>query len=144
MEFVYNDGGRSAYFKGQADDCVCRAICNATGLDYKAVYDVINEKAKSERKSRRKAKKSSARAGVYKGTTKKVIEDFLGWEWHSTMTIGQGCKVHLNENELPNGTLIVQVAKHLTCVIDGVIYDTFNPNDYSTGERCVYGYWTQF
>lgn len=145
MEFIYNDGGRSTYFKGQADDCVCRAICNATGLDYKAVYNVINEKAKGERTSRRKPKKSSARAGVYKGTTKKVIEDFLGWEWHSTMTIGQGCKVHLNENELPSGTLIVQVARHLTCVIDGVIYDTFNPNDTSWGgERCVYGYWTQF
>lgn len=141
MKLVYSDGGRAKYFKGLADDCVCRAICNATGLDYKAVYDAINEKAKGERTSRRKAGKSSARNGVYKGTTKKVIEEWLGWVWHPTMQIGEGCKVHLTEGELPSGTLIVQVSRHLTCVKDGVIYDTFDPS--RDGSRCVYGYWAK-
>lgn len=140
MRFVYSDGGRSAYFKGQADDCVCRAICNATGADYKEIYNLINEKAKSERKSRRKAGKSSARNGVYKETTSKVIES-LGWKWHPTMFIGQGCTVHLREDELPRGVLIVSVSRHLTCVKNGVIYDTFDPS--RNGERCVYGYWTK-
>lgn len=141
MKWIYADGGRSAYFKGLADDCVCRAICNATGADYKEVYKAINMIAKTEKTSRRKAGKSSARNGVYKCTTKKVIEEWLGWKWHPTMMIGQGCQVHLNEEELPDGVIIVQVSRHLTCVKNGVIYDTFDPS--RDGGRCVYGYWTR-
>jgi hypothetical protein len=139
MRFIYNDGGRSKYFKGTTGDCVVRAICNASGRDYKEVYDVINELAKNERKGKRKKGVSNARTGVYRTTEKKYIEEVLGWKWVATMRIGEGCKVHLNEEELPNGTLIVSVSRHLTCVKDGVLYDTY---DCSRGEeRCVYGYW---
>lgn len=36
MKFHYSDGGRSNYFKAtNVGDCVTRAICNATGKDYK-------------------------------------------------------------------------------------------------------------
>jgi len=56
-----------------------------------------------------------------------------------TMGIGTGCKVHLADGELPMGRLVVSVSKHYTCVVDGVINDTFNP-ERETG-RCVYGYW---
>ena len=141
MKFVYSDGGRSRYFKGKAGDCVCRAICNATEKDYKEVYDFINELSKRELVSKSKKDRSSARAVVYKTTTKKIIEEYLGWKWHPTMTIGSGCKVHLKENELPSGVLIVNCSKHLTCVKDGVIYDT---QDCSRNEtRCVYGYWSE-
>ena len=49
MEFVYSDGGRSKYFKANnVGDCVTRAICNATGKDYKEVYDALNDMAKRE------------------------------------------------------------------------------------------------
>ena len=140
MKFIYNDGGRSNYFKGTAGDCVTRAICNATGLDYKEVYNGINKVAKTERASKRKRGTSSARNGVYKGTTKKYIEQVLGWVWHPTMQIGQGCKVHLAADELPSGALIVQCSGHLTCVKDGVLYDTYDCT--REGSRCVYGYWT--
>lgn len=139
MKFVYDDGGRSNYFKGTADDCVCRAVCNATGLDYKYVYDLINEIAKCERTGKRKRGKSSARNGVYRTTEKKLIEEELGFKWHPMMKIGSGCKVHLNEEELPSGNLIVAVSKHLTCVRDGVLVDTYDCS--RDGTRCVYGYW---
>ena len=55
------------------------------------------------------------------------------------MLVGQGCQTHLREDELPNGTLIVKVSRHLTCVKDGVLYDTYDCT--RDGERCVYGYW---
>ena len=43
LPFKYNDGGRAAAgYKGQASDCVCRAIAIATGMQYEAVYRVIN------------------------------------------------------------------------------------------------------
>lgn len=141
MKLVNSDGGRSKYFKGDAGDCVCRAICNATGEDYKKIYDLINELSKSERTGKKKKGVSSARNGVYKDTTKRVIEDYLGWKWHPTMTIGSGCKCHLREEELPKGTIIVKVTKHVTCVKDGVLYDTYDCS--REGTRCVYGYWAK-
>lgn len=138
MKFIYSDGGRSKYFKAEGvGDCVCRAICNATGEDYKKIYDMINQQAKSERKGRRKRGISNARSGVYKENYSKILAE-LGWEWHPTMTIGSGCHTHLNESDLPNGVLIVKVSKHLTCVKNGVLYDTYDCS--REGTRCVYGY----
>lgn len=142
MEFIHSDGGRSKYFKASnVGDCVCRAICNATGEDYKKIYDLINELSKNERTGKRKRGTSNARSGVYKSTEKKIIEDILGWKWHSCMTIGSGCQVHLTDSELPNGNLIVRVSKHLTCVKNGILYDTYDCS--RNGTRCVYGYWSR-
>lgn len=139
--WVYNDGGRSNYFKAEkVGDCVARAIAIGTGKDYKEVYDALNKLAKQERTSMKKQGVSNARNGVYKETFKKYLEG-LGWVWHPTMQIGQGCKVHLNAEELPKGTIIVSVSKHLTCMIDGVINDTYDCS--REGTRCVYGYYTK-
>src|SRR5262249_3654892 len=81
MRFVKDDGGRAAAgFKGEAGDCVTRAIAIATGRPYRAVYDAINDVASGERRGRRKRGVSSARSGVYKGTKRKYLES-LGWEW---------------------------------------------------------------
>lgn len=42
MEYNYNDGGRSKYFKAECvNDCVTRAIAIATERDYKEVYNEI-------------------------------------------------------------------------------------------------------
>ena len=142
MEFVYSDGGRSKYFKAEkVGDCVVRSICNATGKDYKEVYDGINELAKLERKSKRKSGRSSARNGVYKTTYKRYIEDVLGWKWHSCSGIGIGCTMHLDPAELPSGNLILSLSKHNTCVKFGVLYDTYDCS--RGGTRCVYGYWSK-
>lgn len=141
MKYVYDDGGRAAAgFKGKTGDCVCRAIAIATGMPYKEVYDLINECGKLERTSKRKRSKSSARTGVYKSTIKKIMTH-LGWKWTPTMRIGQGCKVHLRDDELPGGRLVVSVAKHEVAVIDGVLHDTWDSQ--MDGNRCVYGYFTK-
>jgi len=136
-----NDGGREAAgYKGVAGDCVCRAIAIATEKSYQEVYDLINSFAKKERTGKRKRGKSSSRNGVYKETIRKVMTS-LGWEWVPTMFIGSGCKVHLTPNELPKGRLVVSVSKHTTCVIDGVLNDTYDCS--RGGTRCVYGYFTK-
>lgn len=41
LQFKFNDGGRSKYFKGEAGDCVVRAISIATNTDYKVIYDEL-------------------------------------------------------------------------------------------------------
>lgn len=135
MKWNYNDGGRAnAGYKGTAGDCACRAISIATGMPYKDVYKLINEYGKRERRKN----KSSARTGVYMDTMKKIMED-IGWEWHPTMKIGTGCKVHMRKNELPSGTIITRLSKHYATVIDGVLNDTYDSS--RNGTRCVYGYW---
>ena len=141
MEFEYSDGGRSKYFKASnVGDCVTRAIANATGIDYKVIYDRLKELAKKESvKHHRGHKQSSVRDGVFKETWKKYLDE-IGWKHIITAKIGQSEKVHLNENELPtNKIMIVQVSKHLTCIKNGVLYDTYDCS--RNGDRMVYGYW---
>ena len=137
MKHIYNDGGRKAagFESHNVGDCVTRSIAIATGIPYIEIYKSINNLSQLERN-----KKSSARDGVHKSTWIKLRAwlESIGWHYHPTMGFGTGCKVHLREVELPHGVLIVQVSKHLTTVINGVIHDTFDPS--RNGNRCVYGY----
>jgi hypothetical protein len=138
MEFIFHDGGRGAAgFKGKTGDCVTRSIAIATDKPYQEVYDALNRLAQAERISKRKKRRSSSRTGIYRQTYQRYLES-LGWRWTSTMSIGSGCRVHLRALELPPGSLIVKVSRHLTAVIDGVLYDTHNCS--RGGTRCVYGY----
>lgn len=127
MEWIYDDGGRSQYFKANAGDCVTRAVAIATGKDYKEVYNTI-----------RRLIGYSPRNGVYKKDTKKVME-YFGGKWKACMGKGTGCQVHLTDSELPYGTIICNLSRHVVCVIDGVIHDNHNPS--RNDGRCVYGYW---
>ena len=138
VSHVFDDGGRQdAGYKGSAGDCVKRAIAIATRCLYKQVYDALNTLGKNERPSKRKRGQSNARTGVYRTTYHQYLTN-LGWKWTPTMFIGQGCKVHLQADELPKGRLVVALSKHIVAVIDGVIHDTGDPS--RGGARCVYGY----
>ncbi len=141
--FVYNEGGRQAAgYKGKAGDCVCRAIAIAARLPYQEVYDRLAEGNAKQRKSKhdKGERTRTARDGI--STTRKWFKDYmleLGFTWTPTMQIGSGCKTHLKADELPSGHLVVNVSKHFTAVIDGVIQDTHDCS--RDGTRCVYGYY---
>lgn len=149
--WVYNDGGRGAAgFRGEAGDCVTRAIVIATGRPYRQVYDALHNGIQEfATTSRSRAARQAASGGGRRGTTprngvhkavySRYIES-LGWVWTPTMRIGSGCQVHLRADDLPTGRLIVRLSKHLVAVIDGVIHDTHDPS--RDGKRCVYGYWS--
>ena len=138
--FQFNDGGREETgFKGQTNDCVTRSIAIVTGKPYREIYDILNELSKSERTGKHKKNKSNSRLGVYKNTYKKYLIS-LGLTWTPTMFVGQGCKIHLRGDELPKGKLIISLSRHITTMIDGVIYDICDCS--RTGTRCVYGYFT--
>jgi len=140
-KFRFHDGGRAAAgYRGKAGDCVVRAIAIATERPYQEIYELVNRAATRERMGKRKRGISNARTGVYKVSIHRAMKE-LGWEWTPTMQIGSGCTVHLRADELPAGRLIVSVSKHLTAVIDGVIYDTHDCS--RRGKRCVYGYWRE-
>jgi len=132
MNIVITDGGRAnAGFRGDAGDCVTRAIAIALERPYGQVYSDLADDAAALGKPR------SARNGI----PRKVYEPYLaelGWEWVPTMSIGSGCRVHLRADELPGGRIICRLSKHLCAVVDGVVHDTFDPS--RDGTRCVYGY----
>ena len=148
MSFEFNDGGRKeSGRKGSTGDCVCRAIAIASELPYEEVYKRLAEGNATQRKSKRqwKDRKKTASEGIT--TKRKWFKDYmkeLGFEWVATMGIGTGCTTHLCPDELPKGRLVVNLSRHLTTMIDGVINDTYNPQRVDiegNQKRCVYGYW---
>lgn len=139
MKWIYDDGGRSKYYqKENVNDCVCRSIAIVTGRDYKEIYDLINKYAEEYRQENPNDV-SHPRIGVSKDLTYKILTD-LGYKWIPKMYFGKGCLCHLRDGELPKkGKIIVSVSKHLTCVVDNVIHDIYDPS--REGKRCVYGYY---
>lgn len=138
--WTFDDGGRAAAgFKGDARDCVTRAIAIATGKPYREVYDALSERSKARAESYRGKRKNfnSARDGQHREIYQPYLEA-LGWEWIPTMKVGEGCSTHLDPSELPAGTIIARCSKHVVTVIDGVAHDTHDPT--RDGRRCVYGY----
>lgn len=139
-KFIYNDGGRDAAgYKGTTGDCVCRAIAIALEKPYQDVYaDLISFKERF--KQTKRIRTSHPRTGV----SRKIYDAYLrsyGWKWYPTMTIGSGCKVHLNASELPRGRIVVRLSKHLAAVVDGVLHDIHDSSRNKT--RCVYGYYAK-
>jgi len=176
MKYVFDDGGRQAAgYRGFTGDCVTRSIAIAMGLPYQEVYDemaAIHQSIVAAKSGYLVSGPRTARNGI--DTRSARFRAWMykrGWAWHPTMQVGSGCKVHLQADELPAGRLIVSLSKHYTAVIDGVIHDTYDPNDrgatiYPIGfpqeklpksarplsngngwcyepKRCVYGYWTR-
>lgn len=144
--FQLNDGGRGAAgFKGGAGDCVVRAIAIAADLPYMQVYEDLraaNAAYADQRNDKLARRLNSKGASPRNGNHRNVFHDYIlghGFEWVPTMQVGAGCQVHLRLDELPSGTLIVKVSKHLTAIVNGVIQDTHNPS--RGGTRCVYGYY---
>jgi hypothetical protein len=166
MTFVYDDGGRkTAGFSGPAGDCVARAVAIASRRPYLEVYERLAEINQAFRGRRRRKSAKGVRTaahGIPMSVAFKRYMGELGFTWVPTMFIGQGCKIHLHEGELPAGRLVVSVSRHLTAVIDGTIRDTHDPRREITvigprilvdergqrrnevlgvQRRCVYGYW---
>lgn len=129
MEFVWNDGGRAACgFVGSTGDCVTRAIAIATGKVYRDVYDSLSDLSEQ-----------TARHGVYQDE----IDAYLrreGWSQAKARMI--------DPDAIPSGVLILQFdpssqsrkrTRHLACVIDHTLHDTWNP--FEDSEYVVESYW---
>ena len=118
MEFIYNDGGRSKYFKcGGVGDCVCRALCNTTGVDYKVMYDLINKVSKLEKHSN----KSNARNGVYKDTIRKILKALHAQEI-KVQEFGSSKKCHLCDEDLidyQRGKYLLSLSHNNSSLING-------------------------
>ena len=106
-------------------DCVKRAISKAANMDYMEVQRELN----------RYKKVTGAKDFNSDYNPHKYVENVLhgvkfsfpAKKGQKRMTPEKFCEEH------PRGNFILNMAGHWTCVVDGVIYDTWNPSG-----RCVY------
>jgi hypothetical protein len=145
--FVFNDGGRQAAgFRGNAGDCVVRAIAIAAELPYRQVYDQLQRALRHQIEVvERKQTLQYGIKGHYKpnatpltGLTANVYRPYLRWLGWQYVAKPVGPNGRLRRGEVPMGRLIVELSGHLVAVIDGVIHDTYYSA--SRGQRPIGGY----
>tara|TARA_R100000656_G_scaffold104999_1_gene77166 strand:- start:691 stop:1347 length:657 start_codon:yes stop_codon:yes gene_type:complete len=147
-EFIYNDGGRSYWFKGRTGDCVTRAITislekNALGTpkNYKQIYNAIwafQKKYALENNNllaqQLKARKSfSVRRGVSSTITHLYLKN-LNYDFYPDPITNEILRAEDN--------LIVMFKKHTSAIINGVVNDDYNPfDDNRRSLQKMYGYY---
>lgn len=100
----------------KVNDCTVRAISLATNLSWDEAYDWLSSYAKSQ---------------AIMMDEVEYIDQFLddnftklcGCKDQVKVTVEQFIKSH------PYGTYLITMNGHITCCIDGTIYDTFDPRD---------------
>lgn len=107
-------------------DCVVRAITKASGLSYEEVYAGLCSIGKK-----------TYRMPDSKQTYEKLLEQ-LGYEKYPMPKHSDNTKFKVHEliDLCSNRTIIISMANHLTCAIDGIVYDTWDCRSY-----CVGNYW---
>ena len=101
------------------DDCVLRSISLVTGKSWEEVYEELTY--------------LSSDVG-YMFNNVAFVEDYLDdrypRECHYAKTVGEIAMEH------PYGKYLVTMDNHITAIIDGIIYDTFDPSDRIV--RCIW------
>ena len=121
IDYIYDDGGREATgYRGQASDCVARALAVLTERSYKECYtDLAQANARA-------GGKRSARNGI---RNQVYTEVFLA---HGLIKIspGKGSRLTYTEAHHRYGNCIVKTTHHLAALIDGALHDTFDGRTY--------------
>lgn len=126
--FKNDDAGRSKSSRPlQKQDCVIRSFALAFNIPYDQSYDSF------------KAAGRRSHAGTHKNIWKAqlakhpcvVKTSFPAVKGKPRMNLPAFC------NQFRCGRYIVQMAGHLTAVINGVVHDTFAPDE----TRCIYAVW---
>ena len=130
-DFCFTSAGREIHFtKLFTGDCVTRAISVATGEMYWKIWqDLTFEKSKIG--------KHNADHAVPVIISNNYLTE-KGWTVH---TPNKNEPIYFTTAAFPSGIVIIEIKKHMTTMIDGVLYDTF----YSVGKdrKKVLRYWTK-
>lgn len=109
------------------NDCVKRAIAGAENRDYMEVQRELNRLKKKTGAKRFNDNENWKTYVKDKGYTKLSFPAVKG---EPRMNGKMFCEAY------PEGRYILRMARHLTCCVDGVIYDTWDCT-----EKCVYNAW---
>lgn len=105
-------------------DCVKRAFTHATGDDYREISRQLN---RIKRELGAKAYNSDEVWREFINRKGWRSEYFKAVKGQKRMNGERFCESH------PVGTYVLSMAGHLSCCIDGIIYDTWD-----CSEKCVY------
>ena len=98
------------------NDCTVRAISLATGEKWDSTYRTLSE---------------FAQAQCIMPDDVTYIDEYL--ERHFDRIYSCKDNQHITVGEFvgrnPYGTYLITMSGHITCAIDGVVYDTFDPSD---------------
>jgi len=115
---VYEYYNKNPY-KRHIDDCVIRSISTLTNRSWRDVYDELTDLAGD--------------IGLMFDRVE-FVEDYLDEryprECRYSKTIGEFAREH------PKGKYAATMDNHITAIIDGIIYDTFDPSERIL--RCVW------
>lgn len=99
----------------KVNDCTVRAISKATGQTWDEAYDDLS---------------NFAQVQCIMPDEVEYIDEFLE---RNFKRIYSSRKERITVNEFleknPKGTFLITMAGHITCAIDGCIYDTFDPSE---------------
>lgn len=112
--------------KWNKGDCVVRAFAMSAGITWIKAFDLLTKRA-------RETYNMPNDKNCYKAVFEEYGFDYVGIKavkGKKRMTVEDFCKKHRK------GRFIVDIANHLTSVVDGICYDTWN-----TANKCVYCYW---
>ena len=119
--FQYDDGGRRlAGFRGDAGDCVVRALTIVTSGDYRSIYREVARANQLHKGTR------SARNGV----NRKVWMPIFEAHGLRKVKLPKGPRPTYSEAWQRFGDCIVSTTKHLAAVVDGVLRDTEDEREY--------------
>lgn len=98
------------------NDCTVRAISLATDQSWDATYNYLSDYAQQE---------------AVMMDDVKYIDKFLDKNFEKIYTNEKGYNMTVDDvsKRWYKGTYLITMKNHITCCIDGIIYDTFNPSD---------------
>ena len=127
MSYTYNDGGKSSTSLKSNTDCGIRAMAIACSIPYMEARQHLKTASKNG-----KMGSGAISDGIYKEDIGQALKEF-GFMWQSAPKLS-GRKARYSD--LPQGRIVVRMAKHFAAVLDGELHDSWD-----SSEKMVYGYW---
>ena len=115
MYRYYNSNPRDLH----VEDCTARALSTALGIPWSDAYDMLSKSARD--------------MGMMMSSVD-AVEKFLD-RWFDRVQVTEKTVGEFIENH-PRGRFLITMSGHITALVDGINYDTFNP-----GSKNIWSVW---
>ena len=139
IAYSLDDGGRAAAgFKGQAGDCVVRAIAILTRAPYAAVYARMAAAMKQAGYSASgNGDRQKPRPGLRPRLTARQVQNLVKRSYGlRRVDLGRGARPTYTQAWQLHGNCLVGTTKHVAAIVDGTLRDTF---DHRVYDARIYG-----
>lgn len=116
MYKYYNANPRNLHI----EDCTARALSTVLGIPWSKAYDMLSNSARD--------------MGMMMGSVD-AVEEFLD-RWFERVCVTEETVSEFIRNH-PRGRFLITMPGHITALVEGVNYDTFDP-----GDKYIWSAWT--